>query len=598
MLDIWEPHPAAAGTGGGALDVRIGLLRSLVLGVVIGSASQVNSLAQSPVDQFRQIQEEAVASNREHLARPYHFGAQPPGTTFSNHTNHSNRLVPVYVIGRKANLGSVTGANSVYRNSEGLKKLYGRLPEHTLNPEADYADQSDLFRVQADAVNRGVKHLFIVWFDGMDWEPLRASVLARTGKELAPGADSGPQWLGPLGLNDVPIQFGAVVTSSRHTDPPDEKTDLDTQNLRDVESLLGGGYDVRFGGPNPWTPGPLLSRARGYLKGQSATAQERDELKAAGGVLHAYTDSAPSACEFITGRKQTNGVINMTDDGQAIETLFQSLQKRNWAVGTVTSVPFSHASPAAMYAHNVSRDDFQDISRDMLGLPSIIHQLGKHPQLPGLDVVIGAGWGATLALEDSRKQGKNGRPGPLYITAEDLQTIDVDHGGKYVVAQRTPGRNGAQQLQAAAHQAASQKQRLFGLYGTKYGHLPFRTANGDYRPTWGIGGTTQLYTQADLTENPTLAEMTKAALTVLTAQPGRPFALFSEAGDVDFGLHDNNLDNAIGAIVSGEAAIKTIVDWVRAHSNWDESLLIITADHGHYLVIDDPAALAGAARSR
>ena len=35
---------------------------------------------------------------------------------------------------------------------------------------------------------------------------------------------------------------------------------------------------------------------------------------------------------------------------------------------------------------------------------------------------------------------------------------------------------------------------------------------------------------------------------VLTAEPGKPFALFVETGDVDFALHDNNLDNAIGAV--------------------------------------------------
>ncbi len=89
---------------------------------------------------------------------------------------------------------------------------------------------------------------------------------------------------------------------------------------------------------------------------------------------------------------------------------------------------------------------------------------------------------------------------------------------------------------------------------------------------------------------------TEAALTVLGSEPGQPFALFVEAGDVDFALHDNNLDNAIGAVHSGEEAIRSIIDWVEARSNWDESVLIVTADHGHYLVIDDPKALAGVAK--
>jgi alkaline phosphatase len=87
--------------------------------------------------------------------------------------------------------------------------------------------------------------------------------------------------------------------------------------------------------------------------------------------------------------------------------------------------------------------------------------------------------------------------------------------------------------------------------------------------------------------------MTKAALTVLAANPRQKFALFVEAGDVDFALHANNLDNAVGAVYSGEAAIRAVIDWVETHSNWDDSLMIVTADHGHYLVIDDAAAVAG-----
>ena len=78
---------------------------------------------------------------------------------------------------------------------------------------------------------------------------------------------------------------------------------------------------------------------------------------------------------------------------------------------------------------------------------------------------------------------------------------------------------------------------------------------------------------------------------MLSLRPDQPFILFVEAGDVDFALHANNLDNAIGAIFSGEEAVSTVVRWVETHSNWDESVLIVSSDHGHYLVLDDPQAL-------
>ena len=84
--------------------------------------------------------------------------------------------------------------------------------------------------------------------------------------------------------------------------------------------------------------------------------------------------------------------------------------------------------------------------------------------------------------------------------------------------------------------------------------------------------------------------MTAAAITVLSRNP-KGFWLMMEAGDVDWANHDNNIDNSIGAVLSGDAAVKTITDWVDRHSNWNESLLIVTADHGHYLVLEKPELL-------
>ena len=189
-------------------------------------------------------------------------------------------------------------------------------------------------------------------------------------------------------------------------------------------------------------------------------------------------------------------------------------------------------------------------------------------------------------------QGKNAAKGQnRYIADKDKESIDVKNCGKYVVVQTTPNVNGGRSVMAAAEQAARGGHRLFGFYGTNVSHLPFRTADGHFDPANGISGKAETYSAADRDENPTLADMTRAALTVLSAEKERPFALFVEAGDVDFGLHDNNLDTAVGAVFSGEDAVKAIITWVETHSNWDESVLIVTADHGHYLVLDDPEAL-------
>ena len=135
-------------------------------------------------------------------------------------------------------------------------------------------------------------------------------------------------------------------------------------------------------------------------------------------------------------------------------------------------------------------------------------------------------------------------------------------------------------------------QRLLGLFGigAAKGHLPFATADGDFQPSIGRAGKVESYTPADLNENPTLADMTFAALTVL-GKNQKGFWLMVEAGDVDWANHDNNLDNSIGAVNSGDRAFRVITDWVEKHSNWTETVVIVTADHGHFLWLDRPEGL-------
>ena len=85
--------------------------------------------------------------------------------------------------------------------------------------------------------------------------------------------------------------------------------------------------------------------------------------------------------------------------------------------------------------------------------------------------------------------------------------------------------------------------------------------------------------------------MTTAALEVLGSKQ-QSFHLMIEAGDLDWASHDNNLDNAIGSVFSGDDAFRAVTEWVEKNDCWSETVVIVTADHGHYLVIEDPQAIA------
>ena len=152
----------------------------------------------------------------------------------------------------------------------------------------------------------------------------------------------------------------------------------------------------------------------------------------------------------------------------------------------------------------------RDITRDLLGLKSASH---RDTALEGVDVLIGCGWGSNKDdLRDS--QGKNYVPGNKYLTKFDLKKIDADNDGEYTVALRTEGTKGSEVLANAANKAVEDNTRLFGFFGTSHGHLPYQTADGKFDPTRGISRADS-YKPHDISENPTLADMTNAALKVL-----------------------------------------------------------------------------------
>ena len=523
-------------------------------------------------DPVRAMEAEAEASGK---ATWGHWGDQ--ADRYISWSNHSNRLIPVYTFGTL--LDAVAGPKSAYRDAERLTKLYGRLPDDTLNPDADYFDQTDIYRLQMMAADAGKKYIVLVVFDGLDWTTTRTAAIAARGR-VAYDAGRGTGFAFQ-DYRGAPTDFGCCVTSPANDGT---KVDVDAQAVKNPGGELPGGYDPRRGGQAPWAPLPDLR----YLIG-------RDRSRP-----HAVTDSAASATSLCSGSKTYNDAINIDPEGRQIEPIARTLQARGYAVGAVTSVPVSHATPACSYANNVSRDDYQDISRDMLGEPSIAHRTDP---LPGLDVLIGAGYGVRGTKESDKDQGVNFEPGGKYLADSTLAAIDSRQGGRYRVAVRTFGQAGDEVLAGAAEDAIQRNLRLFGLFGVTEGNLPYQTADGDFdpvgcRPEQAVTADRlrkkycpiKPYSEADLSENPTLADMTRAALDVLESR-GK-FWLMVEAGDVDWASHANDIDAAIGAVKSGDAAFQAVVKWIERHDAWDESVVIVTADHGHLFVLEDPAAFA------
>src|SRR4051812_30467037 len=95
---------------------RVAAVFGLSLAVALSSVRGYSAGTGKP-DRLKQLQTAYVASANQKMPRAYHFGSQGPDDVFSNHASHTNRLVPVYVFGRKADLAAVMGENSRYRNA-------------------------------------------------------------------------------------------------------------------------------------------------------------------------------------------------------------------------------------------------------------------------------------------------------------------------------------------------------------------------------------------------------------------------------------------------------------------------------------------------
>ena len=79
-------------------------------------------------------------------------------------------------------------------------------------------------------------------------------------------------------------------------------------------------------------------------------------------------DSASTATSIATGHKTYSGTINMSEDYTTpYETIAEKVhEQKGMSVGIITSVNLNHATPAAFYAHQASRNDYYDIGLELI----------------------------------------------------------------------------------------------------------------------------------------------------------------------------------------------------------------------------------------
>ena len=79
-----------------------------------------------------------------------------------------------------------------------------------------------------------------------------------------------------------------------------------------------------------------------------------------------FTESAAAATALATGRKTYNNVIGLSVTNDTLKNLCELAKGIGKSTGVITSVPFSHATPAGFVAHNRSRTHYSELAAYML----------------------------------------------------------------------------------------------------------------------------------------------------------------------------------------------------------------------------------------
>jgi alkaline phosphatase len=264
------------------------------------------------------------------------------------------------------------------------------------------------------------------------------------------------------------------------------------------------------------------------------------------------TDSAAAATAMATGVKTYNAGIGVDVNKNPVRNLIERAEQLGKSTGVVTSVPFSHATPAGFVVHNSKRDDYQGIARQMINDSPV-------------DVVMGCG-NPDYKSNGSATTDSNYK----YIDSTDWSSLkkgtaggDADGDGiadQWALIQKRG------QFQSFAK--GRTPKRVFGVVQTLETLQESRDGNAFALPFF-----------VPFNENvPTLEEMTKAALNILDDDPNGFFVMI-EGGAIDWAAHNNQSGRLIEEVEDFNKSIDAAIQWVNKHSNWNETLIIVTADH-------------------
>jgi alkaline phosphatase len=328
------------------------------------------------------------------------------------------------------------------------------------------------------------------------------------------GWEAAKYYQGSLPYDTDDFKFYGMTTYMKNTIDP-EGGHLIWSKGKDAAEQNWVGIDQGYNKEKMWSD---FNYARGESKGD----------------YYRFTDSAAAATAMYTGTKTYNSAVSYSVEGEDLKTIAEIAAEHGKSTGAISSVQFSHATPAAVDAHTYYRYNKTEIASQMLR--------------SDLDVIMGGD--AYVDSEGEFPGGVNGYKSQASADefGEGFEVVDEDHEWDALVG------------------------------GTNVPDKVLGTFSGS---------------TLDGRAKPTLEEMTKGALNVLKKNP-EGFFMMVEGGAIDWQNHANNADLMMREQVDFDNSVSAVMNWIETEGGgWDENLLIVTSDHetggiwGEGTVIDD-----------
>ncbi|MCH7399401.1 alkaline phosphatase [Belliella sp. DSM 107340] len=232
------------------------------------------------------------------------------------------------------------------------------------------------------------------------------------------------------------------------------------------------------------------------------------------------TDSAAAGSAWGGGNRVNNGSLNIGPNGEEYRPILQKFKEEGKAVGCVTSVQITHATPASFCVNQNSRNSMPQIAVDYLKLK--------------FDVMMGGG----------------------------REFFDP--------SKRSDGRDLYSEFEGNGYEVVKDKSEMLNATGTK----PVLAVFSEDGLPYAIDRENNEELKKSI---PSLAEMTKKGIELLSKNQNG-FVMQVEGGKVDWAAHGNDASALLYDQVDFDEAVGVAMDFAMKDKN---TLVIITTDHGN-----------------